>query len=96
MRFAATIVGTIKSLSSSTTPAASSERTTEMLACTPISRPGVPVSFRTNPTRSPSILVAFAQAWSRGVDVATNLSTVLMKSANGSIRLVGQNLAHWS
>src|ERR1700730_2110339 len=41
-------------------------------------------------------LVVFAQVRTGVVAVATNFSTPLMKPANGSLSLVGQNAAHSS
>ena len=84
------------SLSSSTTPAASSVCATEMLPWTPMSPPGRFFRSRTKSTSPPSIALAFAHSWSSGVDVATYFGTVLMNDANGSISLPGQNGAHSS
>ncbi len=52
------------------------------------------LEIRTNSTSPPSIIVALAQSWSRGVDVATYFVTPLMNVANGSMSLLGQNCAH--
>jgi hypothetical protein len=90
------IVGAITSLSSSTTPAASSAWTTEMLACTPMSAPGWFLRSRTNATSSPSTTLVLAHFGSRGAEVATYFATPLMNVADGSMSLSGQNPAHAS